>query len=343
MGFPAVFANSARAASSVTATSTSAALRLFVQRVRVELDVIRHERGDEKVRVVEPRALPNRNFLAHGFRRGFKRVHAELLRKELIIQALVDEDVGVHGGSGGFEERRGVVCGAVDAVCGKRLLTPRALRRIADWRECAGGRPRVRGLERDGEGAVAAHAVPADGFEPWCRGQVAFDERRELSRDVRVHLEVFRPWVRGGVDVEACAFAEVVGVVVGDVVAPRGGVREHHHASELGARLERAALLHRVVVGAGQAGEVVNDGALGEGRGWRDVDGEGHVGARGGGGVGVLAYLAAEGFVGGFELHRLGSCDRSARALLGLIRFLATFRYSDPRGQHPVVRRRWRR
>ena len=54
--------------------------------------------------------------------------------------------------------------------------------------------------------------------------EIRRDQRGQLLLDVRAHAEVLRPRLLRRIDVEPRALAEVVGLVVGHVVAARAGV-----------------------------------------------------------------------------------------------------------------------
>ena len=86
---------------------------------------------------------------------------------------------------------------------------------------------------------------------------VGFHPRRQLVDDVVVHAVVLCPRIAGGVDVEAGALAQVVGLVIGHVVAARTGVRRHDDDPVLGRIALRAGLGDEVLLVAGQAGEPV--------------------------------------------------------------------------------------
>jgi hypothetical protein len=151
---------------------------------------------------------------------------------------------------------------------------------------------------------VAAHGVARDGLQAGRRGEVRLDESGELLRDVRVHVIVGRPRRVRRVNVEARSGTQVVALVLArDTRAARGGVREHHDDAGFRGGFERAPLLHRVVVRAREPAEVVQHGARGERRSWGEVGREGHRPSRGGGGVRVLAQLAAEHLARALELH----------------------------------------
>jgi hypothetical protein len=198
----------------------------------------------------------------------------------------------------------------VRAEIGRELLAaPVALRRIRDRGE---GRERAEAFgmgHRDGQRAVAAHRVAGDALGILVELEIAEDQLGQFVGDVGPHAEVRRPGVLGGIDVETRALPQVEGVVIGDAVAAGRGVGEDDgdalraHREALG-----AGLGHGVLVGAGQAGEIPQDGhgpLLGLGR---QVDREGHVAAARLARVGVDALDAAEGAVLGHGLHGLLLC-----------------------------------
>ncbi len=196
--------------------------------------------------------------------------------------------------------------GVVAEVGAERLLAPGAATRVADGAE---GRHRAvaTGLAQGGdERPVATHGVAADGAFRRDR-EVGLDELGQLAGDVVVHLVVRLPGVLGGVDVEACAHAEIVTGVVRHLFAAGAGVRRHQGDAELGGDALGARLLHEVFIGAGEAGEPVEHGYLlaGEGLG-RQIDGEAHLATQHLGGVAVALVPAAEALVAAdyVQIHR---------------------------------------
>lgn len=146
------------------------------------------------------------------------------------------------------------------------------------------------------------------------------DQRRQLVHHVVVHAVVRGPGLLRGVQVEACAQAEVPGAVgiAGDTVAARAGIRRHQYQSQFGGDPLGAGLLHEVLVGTGQPGQPVQGRQrrlrLGLGR---QVDGEDHLAVQGPGKMTVTLVPAAEGLLAAdqFEgiLH-VTSVKRSWRA-----------------------------
>lgn len=103
---------------------------------------------------------------------------------------------------------------------------------------------------------MAAHGVAADAAR--IGGvEVGFNQCRQFIDDVVVHAKVRGPRCPGGVEVEAGALAEVVGRVVGHVVAARAGVRGDYDQAVFGGVALCAGLGDEILFVAGQAGEPV--------------------------------------------------------------------------------------
>ena len=87
------------------------------------------------------------------------------------------------------------------------------------------------------------------------------DQLRQLLGDVGIHPVVFGPGIRCGVHIEPCPGPEVPAVVLARDVDPAGtGVGEHHGQPHLPGLLGEMSLGLGVLVRAGEAGEVVEDG-----------------------------------------------------------------------------------
>ena len=92
------------------------------------------------------------------------------------------------------------------------------------------------------------------------------DQLRQLLGDVGVHPVVFCPGLLRGVHIEPGSRAEVPAVVLArDVDPPGAGVGEHHGQPNPARLLGEVTLRLGVLVRAGEAGEVVEDGGRGGG------------------------------------------------------------------------------
>ena len=257
------------------------------------------------------------DLLADRARRLLKQLGPQLRGEELVVQADVHQHVvELRKRAPALREQRArVVLRALTRrvfpeVRAECLVAPGHGGRRRDGRERAHGGVRVGVLEGDGERAQSAHGVSGNALERR-HGKVRLDERGELLRDVGVHVVVLRPRLARGVHVEPGAGAEVPALVLaGDAGAARRGVGEHEHHALLRGRLERAALLHGVVVRAGQPAEVVHHGHGVQRRRGGDEHGEGHVCSCARRGVRVLAHFAAESAVRGLEIEHLGGVGR---------------------------------
>src|SRR5690606_2233151 len=141
--------------------------------------------------------------------------------------------------------------------------------------------------------AVAGNRVVGDGA-PVARGGSGFDPGRQLLDDVVAHPVVPGPRLAGGVDVEARPLAEVVALVVGDVVATRAGVRRHQDDPVLGGVALRAGLGDEVLFVAGEPAQPVQHRALALFGLRREVHAHGHVAAEDLGAVPVDGLPAPE-------------------------------------------------
>ena len=163
--------------------------------------------------------------------------------------------------------------------------------------------PRV--FQRDLQRAVAAHAVSGDAA-PLADGVVLFEVGGQFLHDVVVHPVVRCPRCAGGVHIEARALAEVVAGVVGDIRAARRGVRHDQGETVFGGVALRPGFGRKVFVGAGEAGEPVEQRYARTRQCLRrQVETVSH-GA--GGAVGVVAVaplFAAECLVAGEQLRRV--------------------------------------
>ena len=144
--------------------------------------------------------------------------------------------------------------------------------------------------------------------------------RGELAGQVCLHLVAAAPRLAGRVEVEPGRDAKVPAVgLAGVVEAARGGVGVEDSQAELRGAVLEEALFRAVLGGAGQAGEVDQEGDFG-GRGgegfWREVEVQGHGGCGGCGVVGQLEELAAEGGDGCFDGEGRCHFDNSMAAMV---------------------------
>src|SRR5688572_6471035 len=193
---------------STTMTKWGALTRM--QPLGVPADVVADEGRHEVVRVVVARlhAQGQRHVLGLA---GFgEQLRAQLRLQELIGVALVDQDVA--GPAAARHQGAGIILGphlVVGTEIGvERLLSPRHLAGRHDRRE---GRDRfeaVRVLHRDGERAVPAHGMAGDAEAREVDREGTRNNLRQLIHHVVVHLEVLRPRLLRGIEIEAGALAE---------------------------------------------------------------------------------------------------------------------------------------
>ena len=141
-------------------------------------------------------------------------------------------------------------------------------------------------------------------------GPTYFDQLRQLLGDVGIHVVVFGPGLRSGVNIEPGGRAEVPAVVLArDVDPPGAGVREHHGQPHPARLLGEMSLRLDVLVGAGETGEIVEDGGRGRGPGLRvgQEDRESHLALAG---LGPVAQLLHPAVLQSLVLLQLGKSHR---------------------------------
>mmetsp|Transcript_3613 Transcript_3613/g.9863 ORF Transcript_3613/g.9863 Transcript_3613/m.9863 type:complete len:299 (+) Transcript_3613:100-996(+) len=257
-----------------------------VQKLGVMRDVLTHERRDEIVRMVVASL--------HAERYGLLRLQARLLEdqrlqlidvpnQETVDGALVAKDVEV-GTVVRLDQLRCIILlpgGLVlSEVQLEGLLAPGTVHGIADRGKSRNGDVLVGILQADGEGAVAAHAVPEDRLLVG-HGEISGNHLRELGHDEVVHVVVLLVLLRRGRQVEAGSNAEIVylRILVWNTLTTRGSVRQHQDHLIVACRLEGACLLGEVQIAASEAGKPVHSGQLLPRGDVREVHGEDGAGA----------------------------------------------------------------
>ena len=108
-------------------------------------------------------------------------------------------------------------------------------------------------FQRANQGTVAAHGMAADGFNAGQERQVGFDQRRQFSRDVVVHLIMCSPRRLRCIDIKSRALTQIVARrVVGNAGPARAGIRHHQRQAEVCGIALRAGLGAHIVIGAGE-------------------------------------------------------------------------------------------
>src|SRR6185436_14367991 len=149
--------------------------------------------------------------------------------------------------------------------------------------------------QRQRQRAVAAHRVPAEAARPGAHGEVLLDEGGQLAGHVGVHAVGPAPGLLGGVQVEAGAAPEVpAGVVAGMARAPRAGVTGDQHQAQSRRRPLRPRLDDEGLLGAGEAGQIVEGWARRPAGLLGDEDREAHGAADGRRGMAVKALHTPE-------------------------------------------------
>lgn len=156
-----------------------------------------------------------------------------------------DQQGGVPGGPGPW----------IGAQVGPEgLLAPGAGAGMADRGE--GGHRAIAARVPQGchQGSMAPHGVAADAAD-LAQGQLRFQQGGQLLHHVGVHPVMAVPGGLGGIDVEAGPLAQIPAAiwVGGNTLSPGAGVRCDQGQAEFGGEPVGAALLHHVLVGAGEA------------------------------------------------------------------------------------------
>ncbi|MNN28931.1 hypothetical protein D3C81_1425140 [compost metagenome] len=105
---------------------------------------------------------------------------------------------------------------------------------------------------------MAAHGVATD-TASLGRGEMRFDQFRQLLHHVVMHAVVLGPRLLGRVEIKAGTLAEIPGAIriARHLFAARAGIGRHDDQAQLGRELVRPGLLHEVLIGAGQPGQPI--------------------------------------------------------------------------------------
>mmetsp|Transcript_15231 Transcript_15231/g.31968 ORF Transcript_15231/g.31968 Transcript_15231/m.31968 type:complete len:467 (+) Transcript_15231:755-2155(+) len=231
---------------------------------RMVLQVVLNEARDEIVGVVIAGLHPECERDALLVTGCLERLRAQLaLRQKVVRLALVNKDA--QGWSVVLlDELNGVVLlprALVGAqVQGESLLAPRSLGRIRNGGEGGDGLENARILQGDGQCAMATHAVAQDPRLPREDRQRRRHQLWELLGDIVEHVVMLLVLLGGGVEVEACAGAEVerLGILIRDIVSSRRGVWDHEDEPKGGGGLHGAGLLREVLICASEAAQPVD-------------------------------------------------------------------------------------
>ncbi len=165
--------------------------------------------------------------------------------------------------------------------------------------------PRV--LERQCDCAMTTHGVAEDALARHVEGEVPGDQLRKLVADITLHAVVTGIGLLRRIEIEARARAELPAVrLIGHVRATRAGVRTDDGDAVGGGRGPVFALVHDVLVGAGQARKIPQHRHRPVLRLMREVDRKSHRASAGLALMAIDALRAAEGFRGGKEFHAAG-------------------------------------
>ena len=257
--------------------------------------MILHEGGDEEIAVIIARLQAQGGLRAAGHHGMGQRFGAEVV-KELVLGAGVAEqrDIQTHLA----HHQAGIVArpsAFVRSQISSQLFAPPVrARRVADRRE---GRDRTeapRQAHGEGECAVTTHGMARDRLPFRVEGEFVEEQARQILGHIIPHAEMRGPWRLRRVDVEARPLPQIIGRVIGHAFAARAGVGKDQGDPLLCRPALRAGLDHRVFMRAGQARQIPQDGDGAVLRLGRKEQAEGHVGARGLGGVFIDALHTAE-------------------------------------------------
>ena len=245
--------------------------------------VILDERADEEIAVVIAGLHAQRQRMTRRLRCGDQRLRLQLRLQEAVAVTLVDQDrqtlLRLADQRAGVPVQPAVLVRS--QIAAERLLAPGNRRRVDDGGE---GRHRLVEagmLQRADQRAMPAHRMAGDGTAAADR-EIPFDQRRQFPRHIIVHAVMPRPRLLRRIDVEARALPEIPGAVgiARHPFAARAGIGGDDGKAQLSRDAEGAGLLGEVLVGAGQAGQPIEDRHLGAVLHLRrQEDGEGHFAA----------------------------------------------------------------
>merc|ERR1719204_1770699 len=274
-----------RAGQQETESWTHCSLELWsqTQSPRVEVDVVPHEGGDEVVGVVVERLHPQLHVVV-----VLRRRHKEVLRLQLVVKepvgcALVDEERYLRSIIVGNKLSGVISFPSLNRSQGpgEGLLSPRHHGGVADWRERGDRGEHAGVLEMADQGAVASHAVTCDTPSLSVHWEEAGYQFRQFLGNVCVHVVVFLPLFCCCINIEACTRTKVVRVILAlnrNLWSCRC-VREDNSQPVLGRLTCKVRFRSRVLVCARQPGKVVEDrwGRCCARLGCGQEDGEGHL------------------------------------------------------------------
>ena len=255
--------------------------------------------------------------------------------QEFVGHALVNQDAcGVGRLALLCHEQCGVVLcpdgAVVTQVAGEGFFTPGTVAGVGNGGEGRQALELARVAQGQRECAVTAHAVAADAQALQVDGQVAANHGQQLIDDVAFHAPVARPGHLLGIEVKACAYAEIpaVGFAL-DVGTTRAGVAGNQGHAQFGCQALCASLDHESFFRTGQSGQVQQGGYFFALNGlWRQVDRELHGQANFAGIVLVVALCATKAGVGVDQFKRGGHGATPGK----IAAFAACIRLSD--GKH---------
>src|SRR6185437_4848913 len=193
--------------------------------------------------------------------RILEQIGPELALEKWVARSLINQDCRSCPAAI-FDQRGCVVVPPAVALVAKvacqRLLAPGAPHRRGDRGERRYRSVAMRIPERYGERAVAAHRMSEEAHPVRIDGEMRFDIRAELRRDIRIHPVARGPRRLGRVDVEPGSESEIVAVAfTGDAEPARAGVGNDDRQSELGRDALRSRLDDEVFLGARKPGKPI--------------------------------------------------------------------------------------
>ena len=229
------------------------------QMLGVVSEVILNECSDEVVAVIVTFMHTQVEWVFSSFACLDEVFRLELSFKEGVTCALIDKQFKFF--SGLTDKLAGIplfpLFFIVAKIGAKSFLSPWDLARGDDGGEGRHALEHARVFERDHQGTVTTHGVSKDGALG-CGVEGVFNEFGQFLRDVVVHLVVLGPGLLSGVDVKASALAEVIRIIVGDIVTTRARIWRDNDQAKLTGDTLCARLGGEVLFGAGETTKPVD-------------------------------------------------------------------------------------
>ena len=224
----------------------------------VVFQMLPNKRADEVITVIVPLMIAQCQRLTGVTTGLFQRFGEELCGQELVVESLVDEQIG--DAVPGLEQSGGVVGLPVllifAEVVAECFLSPRAAYRCTDRCECGDRAEQVGVTQRQSQRAVSAHRMTGNADAIRICGELFGDDVAQFLRDIAFHAVMLRPRRLRCVEIKPGAGAEVPSVgFAGNAGLARAGVHRDQHQAELSGVALRSGFDHEGFFGAGQSSE----------------------------------------------------------------------------------------